>query len=1049
MKKFLIFLVSIIVVVCVGMTTYYFLRNDETINFKTKEIYCNAGDIITLKELGFERTKADKDTTINYNAGGDKVKSMINFDADKGYYVVGDLGGDVTLIIKTSNKNFAEFKVNVHIGNGSESHPYYIDDETTLSKIGTLYGLDKYFQLQNDVSVSKEFTTIGFNSQAEVWTGFEGNFNGNGYSISGLKVSETTSNKVGLFSEIKEGAVVKNLIVKNASINGNFDSIGVLAGEIYGTVSNVSVQNSDIVSTKANANVGSLAGIIKVDELSLCKANNVSISATGVSSKVGGFAGKIEESFINACYASKVAVQSGETSSIGGFAGEYVIGTDKGSIQQSYANATSISPNFAGFIGVINQSEGFEVDKASMLRTLVGNIAVSNGNLVQTINVSNKSDSTPFYPVKDGNVLFEDTTNGFYLITNYNSEEELILETSLTFYELDPEEENSIVNWDSNVWINENNILPELRNTTIRPTSAVNDYINRNLSKVMVDSADDIVEISNREFVLTQNIKLPANWTPINLENNVINGKGFEIQFADEGNVSVFGTITNSTIKNLKLTNVKTTDGSNGALASSVNSTDVAVQSAIQGVSVEYVADSTGADTFGGLIGTVNNTNISNCSVSGLNYVGNSNIVAGLVANLNNSTILNSSVNATVKAKQKVAGVVADNASSTISYVSGNVVINHDSTETEVLAGGVTAMNNGLINNTSLSVKIDVKNASSVKAGGVAAENNGSISSTVISGDGIIIANEVSENAVLGGVVAINNSTISDTKCVMAQVGSYREGKSDIVGGVAAYNNTANSKVSRVVAGADLYGNTVAGAVVYMNGSVEASVDQVLVAKFDVNTKAISDNTIKGDAFVAGVAVELTVGTISNIQTSTNIIGGTNSTISSLVVLIFPDGAKLNNSSINNSFEGNGTFYLDSWVDFAESEYVEFWTFSAQKSFNLYAADHNAGSLQSVVINSEKASSKGVNGIKSSSFAGLNIFVWRDPEYSNSEESSFYKEVDNANFVSATTFKTDWTTQAKSGIFGLINKEYTKSMTFNIGEIWTENAGIKLTFLKN
>ena len=32
MKKFLIFLVSIIVVVCFGLTTYYFLRNDEVVS---------------------------------------------------------------------------------------------------------------------------------------------------------------------------------------------------------------------------------------------------------------------------------------------------------------------------------------------------------------------------------------------------------------------------------------------------------------------------------------------------------------------------------------------------------------------------------------------------------------------------------------------------------------------------------------------------------------------------------------------------------------------------------------------------------------------------------------------------------------------------------------------------------------------------------------------------------------------------------------------------------------------------------------------------------
>ena len=57
MKKFLVFLVSIVVVVCLGLTTYYFMRNDEVINFSTKEIYANVGDIISLDDLGYGVTK--------------------------------------------------------------------------------------------------------------------------------------------------------------------------------------------------------------------------------------------------------------------------------------------------------------------------------------------------------------------------------------------------------------------------------------------------------------------------------------------------------------------------------------------------------------------------------------------------------------------------------------------------------------------------------------------------------------------------------------------------------------------------------------------------------------------------------------------------------------------------------------------------------------------------------------------------------------------------------------------------------------------------------
>ena len=109
MKKFLIFLVSIVVVVCIGLTTYYFVRNNEIITIKTKEIYCNAGDVIPLKSLGIKIEKANvsKKTTFNYNAGGDEVTKMIKYDeATKSFLVSAQEGGDVTLVIRTSNKKF-------------------------------------------------------------------------------------------------------------------------------------------------------------------------------------------------------------------------------------------------------------------------------------------------------------------------------------------------------------------------------------------------------------------------------------------------------------------------------------------------------------------------------------------------------------------------------------------------------------------------------------------------------------------------------------------------------------------------------------------------------------------------------------------------------------------------------------------------------------------------------------------------------------------------------------------------------------------------------
>ena len=157
-------------------------------------------------------------------------------------------------------------------------------------------------------------------------------------------------------------------------------------------------------------------------------------------------------------------------------------------------------------------------------------------------------------------------------------------------------------------------------------------------------------------------------------------------------------------------------------------------------------------------------------------------------------------------------------------------------------------------------------------------------------------------------------------------------------------------------------------------------------------------------------------------------------------MLIFPDGAKLNNSSINNSFEGNGTFYMDTWKDYNETI-----AWAAEKSYNLYSTNANSGSMQSVVINTEKAGSKGVNGIRESEFTGS--IIWVRLDYENNAESSFYKKANNADFANAATFKTDWVQTEDSGLFGWGSTEFRKSMTFNIGDVWAEGTGINLAFL--
>ena len=87
---------------------------------------------------------------------------------------------------------------------------YLLTTEEDLRVIGKQYPLSGNYILGNDITLSDEWTPIG--SPDEPFTGI---FDGNGYIIYNLTVTKKTDH-MGFFGAA-EGAVVKNVILKNAS----------------------------------------------------------------------------------------------------------------------------------------------------------------------------------------------------------------------------------------------------------------------------------------------------------------------------------------------------------------------------------------------------------------------------------------------------------------------------------------------------------------------------------------------------------------------------------------------------------------------------------------------------------------------------------------------------------------------------------------------------------------------------------------------------------------------------------------------------------------
>ena len=1064
MKKFLVFLVSIIVVVCFGLTTYYFMRNDEIIIINTKELYCNAGDIISLDALKMEVKKPNKKTKYNYNAASSEVLNKVSYNEESGCYVVSETaGGEVDLVISTNNKRYAELKVKLHIGNGTSENPYYIFSQSELSKIGSVYRLDSNYSLMNNISLTSDFMPIGYSEASSSWIGFSGNFNGNGKTISNLNLTSADYVDAGLFSSINASATVSDLKINNATINGVYTTAGILAGNIAGNVDRIAVTNSTITNTAANSYTGSLAGVYSANNLKLSYADNVTITveeATDVT--IGGLVGKLVETTASATYANNIKINTTNTTGlVGGYAGEFVIGTNSGSVLQSYANTACGFENFAGFVGKVSTSASFDASKANMLSHFIGNIAVvankaSNADIADT-DVIKEFDNSYFknetYPTAS---VFFNPDASMYLIRGYISAGNVVETNEYVYYAVNS---TNITMWDTNyVWKTNSISMPTLILGSIEPNGVSGDYFRKDLSKVEV--TEDInkfenifsTDVKDKNIQLLEDVTL-TDWTPVALTNCTIDGNNKTIYVnlsnAKENYLGLFTVLDNCTIENLNVvvTGVSANATYAGAIAGKITSSAETI-STIKNVNITYQNNfgAVAITEFGGVVGNMENTEITGITVNDLIMNSNSKVeyAGSVVGKLVSGSINNVNVTATIYGTTYVGGVAGENKGS-ISNIIADVALNNVVGTNNCLMGGVAARNEGAIIDATANVAINVLVAGKdAYAGNVAAINDGSIESVSVAGAGVSVAN-VDKTVYVGGVVASNNGSINSTYNTTTKIGDYYVGKNIKTAGVAVINN---GDIQKVLTSSNIYGNYVAGVVVEMNATGK-TIDQVVVGNYEKETKTLTRNSIKGDKYVAGVAVDFKAGKISNVQTASALEGATTSTRTSLIVLVFPNGAEITTSTINNKMSGYGTFYRDTWTDFASyTNKAEFGYTATNASnvsyFNAYKSSAYCGKITNVVINSDYKSS-GIS-VKQAMGAVGNIigFIPGSNDYNgvnNIKETS--KFTTYSEFTGNFTFNC-----AYNSLYNSYVKE-TATLNFSVGSVWENNNGISLMFLNN
>lgn len=146
----------------------------------------------------------------------------------------------------------------------------------------------KTVKLGNNINLcNKDWTPIG-QTGSEAKAQFLGTFDGNGKTISGLKVTSdnsSTTNGYGLFGWLQ--GTVKNLTVSGANITASHN-VGVIAGYVeFGTISNCTVSGATITANHVNDDfcgdkVGGVAGFLantNNSKIENCKVTDTTITA--------------------------------------------------------------------------------------------------------------------------------------------------------------------------------------------------------------------------------------------------------------------------------------------------------------------------------------------------------------------------------------------------------------------------------------------------------------------------------------------------------------------------------------------------------------------------------------------------------------------------------------------------------------------------------------------------------------------------------------------------------------------------------------------------
>lgn len=215
-------------------------------------------------------------------------------------------------------------------------------------------------------------------------SGFAGNFDGGGHTISNLVIAPTLPQPyygTGFFADIDRTGVVKNLTLEGVTVTApqewgeegvTTQAAGILAGRSRGRIEHCHVRSSTV---EGHQEVGGLVGVLQGDENAHAVVSHCTVDAIVTAShSVGTFVGTANYADISGCTAlgevSAVAPADGSMpQGIGGFAGSLIVGTIENSISDVIIK-TMVPVQWAGAFAAYQDGEirnsYYNIDKAPL-----------------------------------------------------------------------------------------------------------------------------------------------------------------------------------------------------------------------------------------------------------------------------------------------------------------------------------------------------------------------------------------------------------------------------------------------------------------------------------------------------------------------------------------------------------------------------------------------------------------------------------------------------------------------------------------------------------